>query len=371
MAEPSAPGRRGNPRRRWLALIVVGAVCLAVGAWIATLLIESPREAVLNAEPPAPSLITVAAEKRVVGEEIITRGQVTASQTVEAVGPLTAPSALRRVVSGRLPKVGDSVAAGGVVVEISGRPIIALQGDVPAFRDLTEGDVGPDVQRLNAALAALAPELDPESSTYSPETQQAVDALYTRAGYASPSSLPAGEVLFVSALPASIVQVSGVLGGDAAEASVQIASGELRITTTLTAAESQLVQTGAEVVLSSEVLGESAPATVKADSGAIEISPDEPLPSSWAGQDVKVRVVSAVTDGEVLAVPIAAIVANGSGETEVMVVRPGATTITDAEARRVRVTVGASGAGWAEITALDGEAIAEGDHVQLSGVPQQ
>lgn len=80
---------------------------------------------------------------------------------------------------------------------------------------------------------------------------------------------------------------------------------------------------------------------------------------------MKVRVISAVTESEVLAVPLAAIVANGTGETEVVVVRRGATQISDAEPRRVRVDIGASGGGWVEVTAVDGT-LTEGDPVQLS-----
>lgn len=362
---------RLDARRRGLALILVAAVLMAMGAWIASLMIESPREAALNAEPPEPSLITVPIERRQVGQEIVTRGLVTATQTVEAITSLSGAGALRAVVSGHVPRPGDEITAGGVVVEISGRPIIALQGDVPAYRDLVIGDSGPDVQRLNAALAGMGLGLKAETSIFDEATQQAVEAVYAKAGYASAGSLPAGEVVFISALPASIIQANTKVGTSVAEASVQIASGELTVSAQFSPGEAELVQDGAAVVLSSEILGESVDATAEVDTaGGIRISPAEPLGSAWAGQDVKVRVISAVTQGEVLAVPVAAIVANGSGETEVVVVRRGATSISDAEPRRVRVTVGAVGAGWAEVTPVDGAALAEGDPVQLSATTQ-
>lgn len=394
-------------RRRGLALVVAAALVLAIGGWVTSLVIESPREAAANAAAPAPSLITVPVERRAVGEEIVTRGLVTATQTVEVVTDLAGKDAQRALVSGHVPKPGDEITGGSVVIEISGRPILALQADVPAYRDLRPGDTGPDVLRLNAALATAGLSANKESSAYDAATQQAVESLYRNAGYPSDGTLPAGEVAFVSALPASVVQVTATLGTSAAESSVKIASGALTVAATFSSGEAARVQPGAKVVISSELLGESVDATVKvaaapeaansaespgtkdpatgaaatagkdgvvpSDSAAksmFQIVPDKPLSSQWAGQDVKVRVVSAVTDTEVLAVPVTAIVSNGSGDTEVVVVRKGATSVSDADPRRVAVTVGAVGGGWAEVTPGDGAELSEGDPVQLSASTQ-
>lgn len=68
-----------------------------------------------------------------------------------------------------------------------------------------------------------------------------------------------------------------------------------------------------------------------------------------------------VPAGEVvLAVPVTAIVANGSGGTEVVVVEKGATSVTDANPRRVPVAVGVTGGGWAQITPVNDD-LAAGD----------
>ena len=45
--------------------------------------------------------------------------------------------------------------AGDVLVEVTGRPVIALTGPLPAYRDLVVGDIGPDVAQLEQALAAI------------------------------------------------------------------------------------------------------------------------------------------------------------------------------------------------------------------------
>ena len=87
-----------------------------------------------------------------------------------------------------------------------------------------------------------------------------------------------------------------------------------------------------------------------------------------ANQDVRVRVVSASTGEKGLAVPVTAIVANGSGRTEVVVVEKGATSVTDANPRRVPVAVGVTGGGWAQITPVNDD-LAAGDLVRLSALP--
>lgn len=368
-------------RRRGLALVVAGACLMALGGFLVTLLVESPREAAAKAGPPAPSLIAVPVEQRQVGEELVTRGQVTATRTVEAITPLAGAGARVALVSAPLPAVGSTVRHGQVVAEISGRPVLALEGGVPAYRDLGPGDVGDDVRRLNKALSAAGLGTSPRSRRYDATTQDAVARLYRRAGYESDGSLPAAEVAFVAALPATAVAVKGHVGSPVSGSSVRIASGALTVVASFSAGQAGLVEAGTNVVLSSEVLGKSAEAkvtgtraTTAADEGAgggaaaadvVVITPDRPLPGAWIGQDVRVRVVGATTAEKVLAVPVTAVVANGSGDAEVVVVDAGADTIGEAHPRRVRVRTGVTGGGWVEVQALEGR-LEAGDLVQLS-----
>jgi hypothetical protein len=207
-----------------------------------------------------------------------------------------------------------------------------------------------------------------------------------------------------------------------------LASGALTVAADFPAAQAGLIRPGARVVISSEILGKSAvariqlagqpeaggdgggqdgaaqgdaaggqdggggqgaaggqdpagasPGTADPGGGAAAggggpggdgpgyvVASVRPLGAQWAGQDVKVRVVSAATKGKVLAVPVTAIVAGATGDTEVVVVDKKATGIANANPRRVKVTVGATGGGWVEITPAKGAQIAEGDPVQLS-----
>jgi len=51
-------------------------------------------------------------------------------------------------------KAGDRVRPGDVVAEIDGRPVILLRGRLPAYRNLHEGDHGPDVAQLQRNLVS-------------------------------------------------------------------------------------------------------------------------------------------------------------------------------------------------------------------------
>lgn len=387
-----------DPRRRGLALVVTAALLMVIGGWVATLSIESPREAAANAGPPAPSLIAVPVERRQVGEELVTRGRVAATGDVEAISPLAGAQARRAVISGRLPTAGQSVKAGQVVVEISGRPIIALPGAVPAYRDLGPGDAGGDVRQLHRALKEAGFAVDPSSSTFGEPTGTAVAALYRRAGYSTDGSLPAGEVVFVDSMPATVSAVTGDLGTEAASASVRLASGDLVVLAEFDDGQRELVRPGTKVEITSEVLGRTVDAVVAAFNGtpaeaeppapaepggevgaesdpagdggsAVVITPVRNLTGVWVDQDVRVRIVGATTAAKVLAVPLTAIVSNGSGETEVVVVAADARTLGDAHPRRVRVSTGATGGGWVEVRPVQGADLDTGDLVQLSAAP--
>ncbi|MFD0637284.1 peptidoglycan-binding protein [Catenulispora yoronensis] len=93
------------------------------------------------------------------------------------------------VVSKLYGKVGDQIRAGQVLVEVSGRPIIALSGAVPAYRDLKPGMDGPDIAQLQAALKQLGHDCAPDGAGhFGPGTKGALTALYTHLGYPVPTT---------------------------------------------------------------------------------------------------------------------------------------------------------------------------------------
>lgn len=183
-----------RPPRAAVRAVAIGAVVvLTAGAtWFVAQRAESPAARSARQEPPPPSVITVpVSEKRLtvrdqLGCDVAPRG----GQRVRVGAPAWAGDP---VVTGRPLDDGDTVNEGTVLIEISGRPVIALAGLLPMYRDLTVGDVGPDVDQFESALSRLG--LLSSSLVGGPltaDTAIAADRLLTSAGY-PPSSTPSGD----------------------------------------------------------------------------------------------------------------------------------------------------------------------------------
>jgi len=173
-------------RRTIGVMAVVAVVCLAVGLLLSRLIV-SPGQAAANAAPPTAGPITVPVESRVIGNEVVLRGDVGYDDAVALsieTGDLGGPA----VVTGQVKEVGATVDAASVVLEVVGRPVIALPGDLPTYRTLRAGVSGPDVQQLKAALRAVGLDGgDPAGATYDAATAAGVRALYQKVGYEPPT----------------------------------------------------------------------------------------------------------------------------------------------------------------------------------------
>ncbi|WP_424183797.1 hypothetical protein ACOBQX_17705 [Actinokineospora sp. G85] len=131
-------------------------------------------------------------KRQVVGATLVLRGTVSGAEDVEVTPAPTATAgaaAAKPLVSGVRKTTGDTVEAGEVIVEVAGRPLVALRGDVPAYRDLAPGDSGKDVAALRAALAELgfSSKGDP-AEEFGPATKNAVNAYYKSLGFSAPTT---------------------------------------------------------------------------------------------------------------------------------------------------------------------------------------
>lgn len=168
--------------------IIAGVAVLALVAGIVLgRFVKSPAQAAAEAAPPVAGPVSVPVELRTLSNDVVLRADVTyddpTSVTVET-GGIDGPA----IVTGQVPEVGANVEAGSVILEIMGRPVILLPGDLPTYRTIRAGSTGPDVLQLKAALAELG--LNPgdtTSSVYDGATASAVTALYARAGYPAPA----------------------------------------------------------------------------------------------------------------------------------------------------------------------------------------
>ncbi len=184
---PAETASRSIRRQRVLLVVAAGAAAASVGGLAASTLVRSPAQLAAQQGPPKASVLTAPVESQVLTDTIVLRGTVVAAGSV-AVTPNAAQGATTLVVTGLRLKPGASVQPGDVLVEVSGRPVIALPGATPAYRALKPGDTGKDVAELQAALASLGYRDTDTSGTFGPGTKDTVAALYAHLGYDAPTT---------------------------------------------------------------------------------------------------------------------------------------------------------------------------------------
>lgn len=180
-------------RRRTLVAAALAFIVASAGlVWGAGRFIRSPAELAASTAAPEPSLITVPVERRTLTSDVVVRGVVRLGEprTVTLAGTPGGPEAAAAVVT-RAPEQGAEVAEGAVALEVSGRPVLVLGGDIPTYRDLRPGDVGDDVAQLEAGLARLGHDPGPVDRTYDVSTEAAITRWYAAVGY--PANGPSDE----------------------------------------------------------------------------------------------------------------------------------------------------------------------------------
>jgi len=182
-------------RRRWSLLGVIVAVAVGAAAlgWIVGREVQSPEDVATDREPPEPSLIAVPVESRVLNSNVVVRGDIRFSESEDLTLDPGIAAGVDAVVTGQLPGEGEDLNEGDVFIEVSGRPVIALVGELPMFRTLGPGSSGDDVRQLEDALARLGYDPGPIDNSFDGDTETAIEGLYRDRGYAWPG-LDAGEV---------------------------------------------------------------------------------------------------------------------------------------------------------------------------------
>jgi len=174
-------------RRRLLAVVAVGSAVLVLGAgFLAGRLVRSPAQRAADAAGPGPTLLTVPVESRVLTAQVVTRGDVGAGTQTVIGAPAGAAVVVTRLAAG----AGQEIRQGQVLAELSGRPVFALAGPTPAYRDLRPGYKGDDVRQLQQDLADMGFDPGAIDGVFGDPTKTAVRAFYQSIGY---EALPAGE----------------------------------------------------------------------------------------------------------------------------------------------------------------------------------
>ncbi|MET8471936.1 peptidoglycan-binding protein [Streptomyces sp. NPDC006422] len=462
-ADEETSGAAGLGRRRKAVALVAGGALVLTGAGVAaSLVVKSPAQVAAEAKAPKQGVLTAPVEKRVLKDSVVLRGTVVAGQSVDVtVSASTGTTGASRAVVTKAPKpVGAKVTAGQVVAEVSGRPVFALKGKVPVYRDLKSGATGADVAQLQAALADLGHASNPDArGTFGAGTRRALASFYTSIGYDPVSAqtdgatavrdaqdavtsaertaqdaedadkarstaatrraveraeqdlrrardrlseaqaeagpmLPASEVVYLSAFPARVDSVSAVLGSAVTGKVMTLSAGRLVVDGYLQEAQKGLVRAGQKAEILQEQSGKETRARVRSvadtpeaaeqsgdsaaapagggdDAGSgqqsetqgyrMVVAPDTPLASGAVGQDVRLTVEAASTEGEALVVPVTAVSAASDGDTVVTVVTTGG------KQRRVPVRTGTTGDGYVEVRPSGEAELAAGDEV-VTGV---
>lgn len=170
-------------RARLLALCTAGVVAIGAGGFVLGRQVKSPADAAAQAAAPTASRLAVPVERRVIAATLITRGDVRFGDPKPVVLPASALKAnLGNLVTLAATK-GQEIEAGKRVLEVAGRPVLALVGSTPVYRDLRPGDQGDDVRQLEDGLSKLGFDPGPVDGRYDDATENGVDAWYRNVGY--------------------------------------------------------------------------------------------------------------------------------------------------------------------------------------------
>lgn len=306
-------------------------------------------------------LVTAPVERRTLQQSIVTRGSVTYPSLGQAVA----------VAPGRVTSIdvatGKVVDAGTQLLSVNGRPLIAIQGSLPFWRELSSGDEGADVRQLEAALEAEG--LDPGNvdDLFTFTTTAALRDWQAKHGFPDDGIFRPGDAA-PGQWPARAGTIRVTVGEFVATGQplVGLTSGTMEVLAQLTPTQRVRVKEGVAVEV--EVTGNrsvvrgtlgvprEAPATaavpgVAAQDQTSYVAPvklDAPV-QAVDGSQAQVTILLAEVPAA-LVVPLAAIVMDGGGAPAVQVY--GADGVT----RLVPVTTGLSEGAFIEIrSGLNGD----------------
>ncbi|GAB3460487.1 peptidoglycan-binding protein [Actinophytocola sediminis] len=343
--------------RRWLIGGGVAVAVVAVGATVTAMaLTGSPAES-----PAARPLATAPVTKQDLAETRTVSGALDYGPAHEIVGGQAGTLTW-------LAGAGETVERGAPLYTVDERPVIAMYGTVPMYRDLRPGSEGGDVTQLEKNLRALGYDGFDVDAEYTAATASAVRDWQDDLGLAETGTVERGRVVFVPAA-VRIAEWTGQLGGPATGPVLSYTGATLVVTADLDAADQRLAKVGDPVTVqlpdgatTAKVTAATTLSTVddKQDDAAavrltMAVADQKSLAALEGGTPVDVDLV-AQRRADVLTVPVAALLALAEGGYGVEVVDKGTSRI-------VAVETGMFAGGQVEVSAPD---LAAGQRV---GVP--
>ncbi|WP_169732419.1 peptidoglycan-binding domain-containing protein [Haloglycomyces albus] len=171
----------------------------------------------------------------------------------DVLGPESVAGTSKAIVTDIPVESGDQVDNGALLLEVSGRPVFALAGEVDVYRDFVEGETsGDDVRQLQTALSWIYG--TPVTGNFDARTAADVRKFYQSSGYSvmeesqgdsgSPEddpgevdgdsdahstrvTIPASEIVFLSSMPMSVSEVHAEVNDPSGQnPALSLASGE-------------------------------------------------------------------------------------------------------------------------------------------------
>jgi hypothetical protein len=162
----------------------MAAVVLAAGlGWFIGSQIRSPAEIAAEADAPEPSNITVQVVRQVLSADVITRGDIVYDEPVSVSLSGSFAETPEKLVVTQAVEVNAELVEGDMAVEVVGRPVFLLSGEIPMYRDLRPGATGDDVLQVEEALARMGLFTGTPDNTWDSATGAAVVVWYQDAGY--------------------------------------------------------------------------------------------------------------------------------------------------------------------------------------------
>lgn len=357
-ADPASPSTRRTRTGAWrqLAIVVTVAAVFAVVGWVvgrrAGVDPSSERQAP-SAREIAPLTVAVESRPLLSQRRVAAQFQSAEHTAVSATLAVVAqPGAMQPLITW-LPEPGATLDAGQVLYEVSGRPVFAVAGTTPMYRDLMMGATGRDVDQLEAMLIAVGLPLRADG-TLGDDDLGAIATLYERSGYAPPPAdtgvlVPGGELIVVPSLPVTVTAIGAQLGGPAGGEVLSVGSAELVVTCSLAPADAAQVMLGDTATL---IATDATPVTLTvvsmtpsaAGAGGIDLrlEPSGDVLGARAGAGALVEFSFGGSPDPVLVVPMSAIATRADGTSVVRVVE-------GAGATDVAVTLGVMADGYVAI----------------------
>lgn len=220
-------------------ILLLGVVtALALGFIIGAMLTNSNPATTADQDASETYTVTSATVAKVVPATVEFSWPASTGIDIPSTGRLT----------GGLPRSG-TIDAGDVVARVNGQPVVAIQGSVPAYRELGPGSKGTDVTQLQRFLANKGFAIKADGD-FGPATARAVNAYWRGLGVAAQDRVPLGAVVFLPQLPAQVMSADGLrLGAELVSPAFVQVSGTPRLEIILSNALASSVQQGAAVTV--------------------------------------------------------------------------------------------------------------------------